>query len=113
MDTERFPSPEQGASLHARLLANDPVAPRDLCRLYLIPLTECLASCFPRVAADMRETAAHDAVLSLLRHPHSYDPAGLDLAAYLRMAARGDLRNVLKREKQQVRFVEPGVSVEV
>src|SRR5262249_54151841 len=37
--------------------------------------------------------AAEDAVLALIRNPQSYDPGRLDLEAYLRMSARGDLRN--------------------
>lgn len=113
MDTDRFPSPEQGVILHARLLANDPVASRDLCRLYLAPLTACLARRFPRDSADLRQTAAHDALLSLLHHPDRYDPARGDLATYLRMAAGRDLLNLRKREQRQLRLIDPGMPVEL
>jgi RNA polymerase sigma-70 factor (ECF subfamily) len=52
----------------------------------------------PAIHADLRETAAHDALISLIKNPASFDPARGDLAAYLRMSAQGDLINLLDKE---------------
>lgn len=38
--------------------------------------------------------------MSYVKSPHAYDPARGDLGLYLRMAARGDLANLLQRERK-------------
>ncbi len=93
-----FPSPAQGLALHLRLCDSDSIAPADLCRAYLGPLVAWLAARSGRVDQQICESAAHDALVTYVRNPRTYDPARGDLGAYLRMAARGDLFNLLQRE---------------
>ena len=40
------------------------------------------------------------ALLALIKNPLSYDPGRQGLPAYLRLSARGDLRNLLRRERR-------------
>lgn len=93
--------PAAGRALHARLLAGDPTAPADLAAAYLDPLTAWLAARNPGLGdPHLCATAAEDALLALIKRPASYDPARLSLAGYLRMAAQGDLRNLLRAERR-------------
>jgi RNA polymerase sigma-70 factor (ECF subfamily) len=93
-----FPSAEVGLSLHLRLCEPDPVAPADLCLACLDPLVHWLETRFPRVDPHLRETAAHDALVGYVKAPERYHPKLGPLPAYLRMAARRDLYNLMKRE---------------
>jgi Sigma-70 region 2 len=86
-------------ALHARLLAtNDPVASSDLVVAYLDRLAGLLERLNPRVDSHMCQDAAEDAILALIKNPGSYDPNKMSLEAYLRMSAKGDLRNVQHKE---------------
>jgi hypothetical protein len=67
------------------------------------------AVAFPLVMArlppDPREphraaTAAADAALDLLRHPHRFDPARGTLLNYLVLSARGDFKNAQRAESR-------------
>jgi hypothetical protein len=91
-----FPSRAEGLALHLRLREGDPVAPADLCTRYLAPLLHRLQNKFPHTDPHLRQTAAHDALFNYIQGPEAYDPSLLDLAAYLRMSARGDLLNGLR-----------------
>jgi DNA-directed RNA polymerase specialized sigma24 family protein len=93
-----FPSREEGLTLHVQLCALNPAAVADACRAYLDPLLAWLAAKHRDVDPHLRQTATHDALMSYVQAPHSYDPARMELGAYLRMAARGDLLNLRKRE---------------
>jgi hypothetical protein len=93
-----FPSQDEASELHRRLLGRDPVAPSDVAAAYLEPLARWLARCHPQVDRSDCDTAAEDAILSLLKHPESYDRGGMLLEAYLRMAARRDLQNARRSE---------------
>jgi RNA polymerase sigma factor (sigma-70 family) len=95
-----FPSAEEGLSLHLRLCALDPLAPADLCRACLDPLVHWLETRFPRVDPHLREAAAGEALFAYVRAPHRYHPERAALPAYLRMAARRDLLNLLRRERR-------------
>src|SRR5262249_49661394 len=69
-----------------------------------------LAAKDPRAPEHFRVEAAGEAVLGLIRNPASYDPRRLGLFEYLCMAARGDLRNLLARErKYHVRRIDWGI----
>ena len=93
-----FPSQDEALALLQRLVEGDPPAPSDMAGAYLEPLARWLARANPQVDASECDTAAEDAILWLIKHPASYDPAGMSLEAYLRMAARRDLQNVRRAE---------------
>lgn len=97
--TQALTQPE-ALRLHQRLLAEDPTAPNDLAEAYLEPLVAWLAKTDPRVPPEARIEAAEDALLALIRNPRSYSAERQALEAYLRMSARGDLRNLLKKERR-------------
>jgi hypothetical protein len=108
-----FPSPDEGLRLHLRLLEQDPVAPADVCRAYIKPLADWLDGTFRLGDPDLAHTAAGDALLKYVQHPEAYDPRGASLAAYLRMAARGDLVNLLDKEGRHQRQRVPWKVVEL
>src|SRR5579872_4918993 len=93
-------SDEMGRSLHARLLAGEPDAQSDLAVAYLDSLAGWLIARNPRLDPDCCETAAEDAILALIKNPHTYDPARCPLESYLRMSAGGDLKNLLQKERR-------------
>lgn len=93
-----FPPREEGLRLHVRLCDQEADATADLCAAYLEPLLAWAEKPFPRVDLHLRTTAVHEALVGYLRRPHRYDPRKSDLAAYLRMAVRGDLKNLLRKE---------------
>jgi hypothetical protein len=93
-----FPSREEGLVLHLHLCDLNPTAVADVCLAYLNPLLGWLDVKFARVDPHIRQTAAHDALLTYVQKPQSYDHSRGDLASYLRMATRGDLVNLLNKE---------------
>lgn len=97
--TQTLTQPE-ALRLHQRLLAEDPIASHDLVEVYLKPLIAWLAKTDPWVPLEVRIEAAEDALLALIRNPRSYSPERQSLEAYLRMSARGDLRNLLEKERR-------------
>lgn len=97
-----FPPAEDGLRLHRRMLDHEAMASRDVCRHYLSPLSAYLDRKFPRADPHLRQTAAHEALLGYVKRPGRYNPArGLDLGAYLRMAAKRDLQSLLTREARR------------
>jgi hypothetical protein len=100
-----FPSAEEGLVLHRRLEAGDPTASADVCRAYLDVLLGWLEREYPRVDADLRASAAHDALLAYAQRPGGYRPEVGDLGLYLRMAARGKLSRLLRREGRARRLI--------
>jgi DNA-directed RNA polymerase specialized sigma24 family protein len=95
-----WPAPERALAIHARLAAGEPVAPSDLAHAFLDPLAVSLARSNPGLDPHLCDEAAEDAILALIKNPRSYDPERAALDVYLRMSARGDLRNILEREKR-------------
>jgi RNA polymerase sigma-70 factor (ECF subfamily) len=108
----RFPSPEEGLALHVRLGGDDPVASAEVCQTYLAPLLGWLGAKYPRLDPHFRQTAAHEALMAYVQRPAGYDPGRGDLGAYLRMAARGDLLNLLRREGRHHNNRSPWPAVE-
>jgi hypothetical protein len=108
-----FPSREEGLRLHVRLLEQDPVAPADVCGAYLEPLADWLDGTFRLGDPDLAQTAAGDALRKYVQAPQAYDPRGAGLAAYLRMAARSDLVNLLEKERRHHRQRVPWKVVEL
>jgi RNA polymerase sigma-70 factor (ECF subfamily) len=100
MSGSAAPRPTQEAALvlHQRLLARDPTAANDLAIAYLEALIAWLGETERGAPDDLRIEAAEDAILALIRNPASYSPERQTLDVYLRMSARGDLRNRLRKE---------------
>jgi RNA polymerase sigma factor (sigma-70 family) len=86
--------------LWARLLARDPSAQSDLCTTYLEPLIDWLGRRLRYADPHLVAEAAENALITLARNPHSYDPRRASLETYLRLSARGDLLNLLRRERR-------------
>lgn len=107
------PTQQDALALHQRLLAQDPTAGNDLADAYLERLVVWLGGTAPSVFEDMRLEAAEDALLALIRKPESYSPALQTLEVYLRLSARGDLRNLLSKERRQNKGRVPWVRVEL
>ncbi len=108
-----FPSREEGLRLHFRLCDLDPLAPADVCAAYLGPLAACLQRAFPTVDPHLCLSAVHEALMAYVRDPRAYDPGRRDLALYLRMSARGDLRNLRRGEDRHQRGRVPWSVVEL
>jgi sigma-70-like protein len=106
-------APVSDAALHARLLGADPTAPADLAVQFLPALVTWLLRTYPRLDAHLLESLAIDLILKLAQSPEQYDPDRGSLTAYLRMAARGDVRNALTSLGRQARRIAPLESVEV
>lgn len=89
-------------ALHDRLLAGDPVASVDLAERFLEPLIRATRSALrPSDDEQLADDAATDALLSYAERPEQFDPSRMSLDRYLRMSARGDLRNLRAREARQ------------
>ena len=95
---ETWPTQEEEASIHSRLCDGDPIAPSDLAVAYLHVLAGWLVSRHPGVDLSLCETAAEDAIISVIKGPKRYRPERGELGAYLRMSASGDLKNALRSE---------------
>jgi hypothetical protein len=107
------PGPDEGLALHRRLLESDPTAPADLALAYLDSLVAWLTEHHPRLDRDLHTQAADDALLALIEHPASFQPAKQTLDVYLRIAAQGDLLNLLRREGKHHAGRVPWNSVEL
>lgn len=97
-------SREEDRTLHARLLVEDPTAPRDVAFAYLDSLTDWLIERNKGLHPNDCSTAAEDAILTLIEHPERYDPKRQTLEVYLRMSAFGDLKNALRSERRHGRY---------
>jgi hypothetical protein len=89
-----------GRLLHERLIAGDELATAEIAELFMRPLVGKLTSLFPTVRDHhLISTAVEDAMLSYFARPAQFDPSKLNLFKYLRMAARSDLLNSLRRPR--------------
>jgi RNA polymerase sigma-70 factor (ECF subfamily) len=93
-------SEEEERLLHRRLVERDVTVSYDLAHVFLDHLIAWLveknSSSIPE---ELCVEAAEDALIALIKSPASFNPSrGKRLAAYLRMSAQGDLRNILQRE---------------
>lgn len=97
------PSSEYALHLYRRLLERDAVAPADFAEAFLEPLIAWLqitnSSVDPMACAE----AASEAIVGFVINPGIYDPKRLEVLAYLRMAARRDLLNLLRKERRHQR----------
>jgi len=86
--------------LHRRLLNGDLTASAEIAELLLPLVVRSLQRRHPNLHdPHLAETAADDAVLSYLRRPDQFDPSLLPLDRYLIMSARGDLLNLLRKDR--------------
>lgn len=100
-----WPTEEEEQQLVAELRTGTPTGKEAIAARYLLLLMHCLEGAFPRENADLRDEAAGRAILDFLSAPDRFDPAQLRLGAYLRMAARCDLRNLLAHERRARRGI--------
>jgi hypothetical protein len=100
MTDSPWPPADRAAELHRRLAAADPLAPADFAQAFLEPLAAFLYRTNRQVDEHLCGEAAGRAIVSVVKNPSSYDPAKGELAAYLKMAAAGDLKNLLARERK-------------
>ena len=95
---------DTGLGLWRNLVAGDETASAEFAALYLAPLCEWLCRTNPGTHPDDCATAAGDALIGLFRNPSCYDPGRRpDPFRFLQMAAAGDLRNLLARERRHHR----------
>ena len=91
-------------NLHERLLADDPVATADFFEMAAPILERYLRYQFPSlgpgVDPDIYILATHDALTDYFKDPRKYDPARSGLMTYLRLAAKRDLQNMLRKESR-------------
>lgn len=100
--------------LYHRLCAGDPVAPSEFCERYLPRLMSDRRWVLPGIRDEhMIEEAAERAVLSFVQHPERYDPTRSKIMSYLRMAAKGDLINLINRESRHANRRAPIDAVEL
>jgi RNA polymerase sigma-70 factor, ECF subfamily len=102
-----------GKALHERLIRGDATAPSDLATQYLQPLVDWLHRSYPREDEALLETVAIDLILKVGQEPKQYDPDRGTLSAYLRMAARRDVKNALKSERRRAARQIPLEDVEL
>ena len=108
-------SQEEEQALLQRLADRDVTAPSDLASLFLDHLIDWLkANNSRQIPDELCIEAAEDALIALIKRPKSCNPArGKRLASYLRMSAKGDLRNILQRKQRERRNQAVMKSVEV
>jgi RNA polymerase sigma factor (sigma-70 family) len=97
-DEAHWPTPTRVLDIHTRLCRGDPVASADLAESFLDPLATWLQRRNPGIDPHLCDQAAEDAILALIENPRSFNADRGALDAYLRMSARGDLRNLLAKE---------------
>jgi hypothetical protein len=97
-DNAPWPAPAHALEMHTRLCEGDPVAPADFAEAFLDCLATWLQRTNARIDPHICDEAAEDAILALIGNPRSFNPQRGTLDAYLRMSARGDLRNLLEKE---------------
>jgi DNA-directed RNA polymerase specialized sigma24 family protein len=91
------PDREWQEQLHQRILRQEPTAFAELCEVALPHLLAFLRQRFPQNEAHLHEMTAVDTLLHYHTRPAQYDAAKLSLFAFLRMAARNDMLNLLDK----------------
>lgn len=100
-----WPTPEEERLLLSQLNTGTPTAREELAVRYLPLLMRFLDRVFPQIAAELRDTAADEALIIFLSHPDRFHPERATLGAYLRMAARRDLLNLFEQENRTRRGI--------
>ncbi|HZO32286.1 MAG TPA: hypothetical protein VFH48_40545, partial [Chloroflexota bacterium] len=102
-----------GRALHERLLRGEPTAPSDLANLYLEPLIGWLRHHYPHDDEALLDTVAITLILKVGKEPAQYDPDRSTLSTYLRMAARGDVKNARQSGRRRAARQVPLENVEL
>jgi hypothetical protein len=103
-----------GFTLHQLLLDGHPTAPAQIAENFMPWMIEQLGYRYPNLPdPHLIDTAAADALINYFGRPNQYDPARGSLAIYLRMAASGDLLNLLKRNRKKTSSQRLGQIVEL
>jgi RNA polymerase sigma-70 factor (ECF subfamily) len=90
------------SKIHERLLAEDVTASAELAEALLEPLLHHLAKKYPKLRdPDILYDAVTDALMSYIKRPAQFDPTKRSLIGFLFMAAEGDLRNAIAKEKRR------------
>jgi hypothetical protein len=110
--TAELPDRETECALHQRLLAGDSSAPADVIAAFLNHLIRWITARNCGADDHLGIQAAEDALLELVKNPRVYDPGKKSLFGYLCMAASGDLKNALARERRHTSKTIPIESVE-
>ena len=103
-----WPGDGEEEQLLTQLHANTPPAREAITVRFLPLLMRFLARAFPHVDPELRDTAAADAAFAFVLQPNSFDVNRSTLGAYLRMAAKRDLLNLLKQETRARRGIALG-----
>ena len=92
--------------LHKRLLSDDPVVTEEIFNIAAPELERHLRARFPSLAVgvdpDIRTLAVYETLTDYFKNPGKYDPDKRGLMGYLRMAARRDMQNLLRKESRHV-----------
>jgi DNA-directed RNA polymerase specialized sigma24 family protein len=90
------------SELHDAVVTGDALALNDLCKYLLDVLQRRLCRTFPGASADLRVTAAADAILEYARRPWRFDRArGVPLDGFLHRAATRNVINLLQSERRR------------
>src|SRR5258706_9987373 len=100
-------------AIHQRLLDCDPTAPAELVEVCLDALVSALRSTHKLYDTSLTEDAAADALLAYAKAPEKFNPAQRGLFGYLQMAATGDLRNAIAKERRRHRWEQAVDDVEL
>lgn len=108
------PADAEGMRLYQALDSSAPTTTTDFACAYLPHLTEWLQATNRHVSADLCEEAAVETMYSLLDDPTRFDPSrGKSLLGFLRLSARRDLLNLLRREHRHQHDGLDGNAVEL
>lgn len=103
-----------GYMLHLLLLDGDLTATAQIAETFMPLIVNQLRRRFSNLPdPDLIDTAVEDAFINYFNHPAQYDPTKLHLVGYLRMAANGDLLNLLKQNKKNANDLRVGKIVEL
>lgn len=94
-----WPTLDEERELLTQLNTGTPTAREEIAARFLPLLTQFLERAFPH-AAEHYGDAADRALMDFLCFPARFDPARSGLGTYLRMAARGDLANLVEQERR-------------
>ena len=94
-------SDEYHLNLYQWMVSGDPTAQSDLICALLPLLVDWLGRTVSHACPDLREQAAEDALLNLIKNPDSFQPEKASLQTFLRMSAKGDVLNLMAREKNR------------
>lgn len=111
-------SPEQlrelGYTLHQLLLDGDLTASSQIAEIFMPLVIEQLRRGYPQLHdPDLIDSAVIDTLINYFARPEQYDPTKLPLVGFLRMAANGDLLNLLRRSRKEIKGLNSGKIVEL